>query len=67
YIRDDELLVKMIVLLIVMIVFYFLGSLWKWALDYFEKQNAPKEEAVSEEESTLDEAKEESVSSNKSF
>lgn len=39
-------------LLIVLVVFYFLGSLLKWTLDYFDNQNelARKELEAAEEE-----------------
>lgn len=53
---------KLFLLLIVLFVFYFLGSLMKWLLDYFEKQNeskAKEEGEVIEKEAQKETASEE--------
>lgn len=48
---------KLLALLFVLVIFYFLGSLIKWLLDLFDKQNAEKEkeegEVIEKEESEL--------------
>ena len=55
-------------LLIVLVIFYFLGSVLKWTLDYFDKQNeevrkaqeeAEKEAQKEAEEGSAEEPKEE--------
>lgn len=35
---------KLVSLLAVLLIFYFLGSLLKWALDYFDAQNEKEKE-----------------------
>lgn len=53
---------KLLLLLIVLSVFYFLGSLMKWLLDYFDKQNdlkAEEEGEVIEKEADSEEQGEE--------
>ncbi len=42
FINDFPMLERLVTLLIVLLVFYFLGSLMKWALDYFDQQNQEK-------------------------
>lgn len=44
YINDFSMLSRLVTLLIVLLVFYFLGSVMKWALDYFDEQNGKNEE-----------------------
>ncbi len=39
FIRDYTMLGKLIALFVVMLIFYILGSVLKWTLDYFEAQN----------------------------
>lgn len=39
FIMLDEFLERLVSLLIVLVVFYVLGSLLVWVLDYFDKQN----------------------------
>lgn len=39
FIMDYSIVNKLLALLISLLVFYFLGSILKWVLDYFEKQN----------------------------
>ena len=52
FIRDFSILGKLGSLLFVLVVFYFLGSVLKWTLDYFDRQNeaAAEEEEKEEEE-----------------
>ncbi len=42
YINDYPMLNRLVTLLIVLLLFYFLGSLMKWTLDYFDSQNEKK-------------------------
>lgn len=37
--QQYEVLAEMTILFVVLVVFYGLGSILKWTLDYFEKQN----------------------------
>lgn len=39
FIENYPMYDRLLVLLIVLLVFYLLGNILKWALDYFEKQN----------------------------
>jgi Ca2+/Na+ antiporter len=50
FLRDDPVIVKMTALLAVMLLFYFMGSVLKWALNYFEQQNMPKEDEIPTED-----------------
>jgi uncharacterized membrane protein YqjE len=50
FLRDDPVIVKMTALLAVMLLFYILGSILKWVLNYFDRQNAPMDELPSEED-----------------
>ncbi len=38
-VREYTLFKQLLLLLIVLVVFYFIGSLLKWMLDYFDTQN----------------------------
>ena len=42
FIKKYTIFDKLIALLIVLLVFYFLGSVLKWMLDYFDAQNEKK-------------------------
>lgn len=59
FIQKYSVLKKLVVLLIVLILFYFLGTIIKWAFDSFEKhnaqRNAPKEDEAVEEEREVEE------------
>lgn len=46
YIMDYSITKKLVYLLIVLLVFYFLGNVIKWTLNTFDKQN---QEALQEE------------------
>jgi len=62
YIQKYSILEKLLSLFFVLLLFYFLGSLLKWTLDYFEEQNEKKnaeEGEVIEKESEQGENKEE--------
>lgn len=50
FIQNFSVLDKLIALLIVLIIFYFLGSVLKATLDYFDKQNKKREEEEKENE-----------------
>jgi Ca2+/Na+ antiporter len=50
FLREDTILIKLTVLFVVMLLFYLLGSILKWAMNYFDQQNAPKEEPLTEEQ-----------------
>ena len=39
YIMDYSITQKLVYLLIVLLVFYFLGNVIKWTLNYFDRQN----------------------------
>lgn len=39
FIRHYTIMAELLTLLIVLVVFYALGSILKWALDYFDRQN----------------------------
>lgn len=39
FIREYSMLAKLVSLFVVMLVFYILGSILKWTLDYFDEQN----------------------------
>lgn len=60
FIRNDTILKKLTALLIVLIVFYVLGTLIKWMLNEFDRRNAernfvPEEEILEEEEEEVEE------------
>lgn len=66
YIQKYSILEKLISLFFVLLLFYFLGSLLKWTLDYFDEQNEKKNaeegeviEKQAEEGDTPEEKKEE--------
>lgn len=42
YIEQYSMLAKLVALFVVMLVFCVLGSILKWTLDYFERQNEQK-------------------------
>ncbi len=42
FIQNYPIWAKLLSLLIVLVVFYFLGSLLKWTIDTFERQNEMK-------------------------
>ena len=44
YIMDHAMIMKLVSLFLVMVLFYFLGSILKWTLDAFDRQNTEKEE-----------------------
>ncbi len=39
FVQKYSILGKLVSLLVVLLVFYFLGSLLRWTLDYFDEQN----------------------------
>lgn len=59
-IQFKSILGQLTSLLIVLVVFYILGSALKWTLDLFERQNAEK---VKEQEQEAEEASEENADS----
>lgn len=55
FIQGYSILKKLVSLFVVLLIFYFIGTLIKWAFDTFENQNAKasaetEEEIVEEEE-----------------
>lgn len=42
FIRDYSILGKLLSLLVVLVIFYVLGSILKWTLDFFDSQNEKK-------------------------
>lgn len=59
FIKDFSMLSRLATLLIVLLVFYFLGSVMKWVLDYFEEQNEENEDNEENEENEENEQNEE--------
>ena len=59
-IRDYTIIGQLASLLIVLVIFYFLGSVLKWTLDYFDSQNnqQKQEEGEAAEEDAADAAEE---------
>lgn len=59
FIQNFSVFKKLVSLLIVLLVFYFLGSLLRWTLDYFDQQNEKKSKEEGEviEKETDDEEK----------
>ena len=53
FVQNYSILDKLIALLVVLVLFYFLGNILKSTLDYFDKQNKAKEE---EEKKAAEEA-----------
>ena len=45
YVMKFSVLSKLVSLFVVLLIFYCLGSALKWALDSFERQNRPAEDA----------------------
>lgn len=51
-IREYSVLGSLIALFVVLVLFFFLGSVMKWTLDYFDRENEKKrleEEALEQE------------------
>ena len=59
-IQNKSILGQLTSMLIVLVVFYILGSVLKWTLDSFERQNAEK---AKEQEQEAEEASEENADS----
>lgn len=49
YIMDYTMVAKLVSLFFVLLLFYFLGSVLKWTLDSFDRQNGEKEKAEAED------------------
>lgn len=49
YVMDYTMVAKLVSLFLVLILFYFFGSILKWTLDSFDRQNKEKEEKEKEE------------------
>lgn len=45
FIKGYSIVNKLLALLIVLVLFYFLGSVLRWTLDYFDRQNEEKRKA----------------------
>ena len=54
-IRKYSVLNSLIALFIVFVIFFFLGSVMKWTLDYFDRENEKKREAEEAEAAQTDE------------
>ncbi len=69
FIMQYTIIFKLLALLVVLLVFYTLGSIFKWVLDMFDRQNAKiameqgeviqKENLQEEQEKSLEETSEE--------
>lgn len=57
YIEQYTMVGKLVALFVVLLIFYVLGSVLKWTLDYFEKQN---EERLREEGEVIEKEAEDS-------
>lgn len=57
-IREYSVLGSLIALFVVLVLFFFLGSVMKWTLDYFDRENEKKrlEEEALEQEAESEEA-----------
>ena len=42
YVKRYTVIDRMVALLVALLIFYFLGSVLKWTLDYFDAQNTEK-------------------------
>lgn len=42
YVKRYAVIDRMVALLVALLIFYFLGSVLKWTLDYFDAQNQEK-------------------------
>ena len=62
YVMKFSVLSKLVSLFLVLLVFFFLGSALKWALDAFERQNQPPEEKEEVAEGETDESTEQNHS-----
>lgn len=50
FIREYPLQEQLFILLLVLVIFYFLGSVLKGTLDYFDRQNEELEKKAAEEQ-----------------
>ena len=48
FIQNYSILAKLVSLFVVLLVFYFLGSLLRWTLDYFDSENEKKKDEEGE-------------------
>lgn len=48
YIMEYSMSAKLISLFVVLLLFYFFGSILKWTLDYFDRQNEEKQKETGE-------------------
>lgn len=57
FVQKYSVLGKLTALLVVLVIFYLLGSILRWTLDYFDKQNEEKSKEEGEviEKETADE------------
>lgn len=44
FVMDYSILGKLVALFATLLIFYFLGCIIKWTLDFFDRQNAPAPE-----------------------
>lgn len=50
YVMDYSMAAKLVALFLVLVLFYFLGSILKWTLDRFDRQNEEEKEKKEAEE-----------------
>ena len=60
FIQKYTMIAKLVSLFVVLLIFYILGSVLKWTLDYFERQN---EEKLKEEGEVIEKEPEDFVDS----
>lgn len=48
YIRNDPVIVKLVSLFLILLIFLMLGSVLKWTLDFFDRQNEERRKAEGE-------------------
>lgn len=69
-VREYPMLQQLILLFVVLVLFYLLGSIMKWTLDYFDRQNekaaGEQGEVIEKDGEDQDENKSEDMSDNKS-
>ena len=58
FVKDYSISAKVLSLILVLVLFYLLGSALKWTLDYFDKQNEKRNqeegEVIQKETETVD-------------
>ncbi len=56
YVMEFSMVAKLVSLFLILVLFYLFGSILKWTLDFFERQNEEKEKENTEGEGDSPEA-----------